>query len=301
MIPMNSRRHVLAVGMIVAIAISAWGEEAQTNAPLRLAIDLVDGSRLIGTPVIASVPVQTSYAKMDVPLTQIQALKIGIDHETVTLNLRNGDTLTGVISLKPIELKTVFGTASIGIEHIQQFRVTLGGRNNGSKWSLRNDFSTTSNPCDPWSYGWTPDGNPTFTRYASIIHKPGVDGWQAAQDAQCIWINHSAETMYGARPGEVSIHPGPNGEHSVVRWQAPRSCTIIVKGAFGSGDEGAMTVRVRHNATQLFLASDTSKDEPFLFEVKVQQDDTVDFDVGCGRGGSMWCGTTPIDAEIVVK
>jgi hypothetical protein len=35
--------------------------------------------------------------------------------------------------------------------------------------------------------------------------------------------------------------------------------------------------------------------------LKVQQDDTVDFDVGCGRGGSMWCGTTPIDAEIVVK
>jgi hypothetical protein len=62
-----------------------------------------------------------------------------------------------------------------------------------------------------------------------------------------------------------------------------------------------MTVGVRHNATQLFLASDTSKDEPFLFELKVQQDDAVDFDVGCGRGGSAWCGTTPIDAEIVVK
>jgi hypothetical protein len=85
---MSSRKHVLAVGMIVALAISACGEEAQTNAPLRLAIDLVDGSRLIGTPVIASVPVQTAYAKMDVPLTQIQALKIGDDHETVTLNLR---------------------------------------------------------------------------------------------------------------------------------------------------------------------------------------------------------------------
>ena len=62
-----------------------------------------------------------------------------------------------------------------------------------------------------------------------------------------------------------------------------------------------MNVRVRHNATQLFLASDTPKDEPFLFELNVQQDDTVDFDVGCGRGGSAWCGTTPIDAEIVVK
>jgi hypothetical protein len=120
---MSSRKHVLAVGMIVALAVSSWGKEAQTNATLSLAIDLVDGSRLIGTPGIATVPVQTSYAKMDVPLTQIQALKIGDDHETVTLNLRNGDTLTGVISLKPIEMKTVFGTVAVGIEHIQRLQV----------------------------------------------------------------------------------------------------------------------------------------------------------------------------------
>jgi hypothetical protein len=298
---MNRITYVLAIGVIASLSVSSRGEEAQTNATLSLAIDLVDGSHLIGTPVIATVPVQTSYAKMDVPLAQIKALKIGADHETVTLNLRNGDKLTGVLSLAPIKLETLFGPASIGIEHIQQLRVTLGGMSLGSKWGLRNDFSTTSNPSGPWSYGWTPDGNPAFTRYASMIHKPGLDVWQDAKDWFGVYINHSDETMYGARPGEVSIHPGPNREHSVVRWQAPRSCTIIVKGTFGSGDGGAMTVRVRHNATQLFLASDTSKDEPFLFELKVQQDDTVDFDVGCGRGGSMWCGTTPIDAEIVVK
>ena len=125
-------RYTFWIGVCAATAlITAAGEEAQTNATLRLAIDLVDGSRLIGTSGLATVPVQTSYAKIDVPLTQIQALKIGDDHETVTLNLRNGDKLTGVISLKPIELKTVFGTASIGVEHIQQIRVTLGGRDRG--------------------------------------------------------------------------------------------------------------------------------------------------------------------------
>jgi hypothetical protein len=124
---MSSRRHVLAVGMIVALAVSSWGEEAQTNATLRLAIDLVDGSRLIGTPAIATVPVQTAYAKMDVPLAQIQSLKIGDDHETVTLDLLNGDKLTGVISLKPIELKTVFGTVAVGIEQIQQLDIVLSG------------------------------------------------------------------------------------------------------------------------------------------------------------------------------
>jgi len=124
---MGKIRHVLAIGMIAACAASSWGEEAQTNAPLRLAVDLFDGSRLIGVPALATVPVQTSYAKMDVPLAQIQSLKIGADHETVTLDLINGDRLTGVISLKPIELKTVFGTVAVGIEHIQQLDIVLGG------------------------------------------------------------------------------------------------------------------------------------------------------------------------------
>jgi len=299
----NMNRHTfwISVCAVLTLFTAAAEDLASKERPLRVELNLVDGSRVIGIPAITAVPVQTPYAKIDVPLAQLQSLTIGDDHEVVVLDLLNGDKLTGVISLAPIKLEALFGPASIGIEHIKMLRIILGGKSTGSTWSVRNDFSTTSNPNGPWSYGWTPDGNPAaFTRYPSRVQKPGLAGWQDARDSQCIWINHSNAMLHGARPGEVSIHPGSNQEHSVVRWKAPRSCTIIVKGAFGSGDAGAMDVRVRHNATQLFLASDTSKDEPFLFELYVQQDDTVDFDVGCGRGGWLF-GTTPIDAEITVK
>ena len=77
---------------------------ARESATLQLSMDLSDGSRVIGTPVIESVPVETSYAKMNVPLKQIQTLKIGEDHETVTLDLRNGDKLRGVITLSLIHI-----------------------------------------------------------------------------------------------------------------------------------------------------------------------------------------------------
>ena len=57
----------------------AWAGQPNTNqAPqeLRFELNLIDGSRMIGIPTIESVPIQTSYAKMAVPLKQILTIKI---------------------------------------------------------------------------------------------------------------------------------------------------------------------------------------------------------------------------------
>ncbi|MCX6865910.1 MAG: LamG domain-containing protein, partial [Verrucomicrobia bacterium] len=71
--------------------------------------------------------VQTPYAKMDVPLHQILAIKMGDDHETASLDLRNGDMLKGVLTLAPVKLETVFGKVAIGVEHIRELHVVLAG------------------------------------------------------------------------------------------------------------------------------------------------------------------------------
>jgi hypothetical protein len=111
---------------------SATGEDEPksepTLQPLTLTIGLVDGSHIIGVPGIKSVPVQTDYARMDIPLRQIVAIEVNEDHETASVNLHNGDKLKGTLSLGRIELVTVFGKVSVGIEHITTLRVTLGGR-----------------------------------------------------------------------------------------------------------------------------------------------------------------------------
>ena len=96
-------------------------------APLRLAIDLADGSHIIGVPSIKSVPVQTSYAKMDIPLEKIVSIEITDDHETVSIAFRNGDELKGVVDLSAIELKTIFGKYSIDVEHIREMNFHRGG------------------------------------------------------------------------------------------------------------------------------------------------------------------------------
>lgn len=114
------------VFLMVVLIRAAWAGDDKVG-PLRLELDLVDGSHIAGIPSIESVPVQTSYAKMDVALKQILNIKIGEDHETVSLDLQNGDKLKGVVNLEPIKLETIFGVVKIGIEHIRELRVVQPG------------------------------------------------------------------------------------------------------------------------------------------------------------------------------
>lgn len=118
--------RMLVLTAIVTVG-TVWAGEDEGETQLRLEVDLVDGSHIIGTPSIASVPVQTSYAKMDVALKEILTIKIAEDHETASFDLRNGDKLKGVINLEPIKLETVFGSVKIGAEHIRDLRVVLSG------------------------------------------------------------------------------------------------------------------------------------------------------------------------------
>ena len=114
--------------MALGLSGSAWAGQDNTNqAPkeLRLELNLIDGSRTIGVPTIESVPIQTSYAKMDVPLKQVLAIKVDENRETASIDLCNGDKLKGVVSLAPIKLRTIFGDMAISIEHVRDSRILL--------------------------------------------------------------------------------------------------------------------------------------------------------------------------------
>lgn len=113
--------------MTMALTGTAWSGQDRPDRQVRLELNLADGSRLVGTPEIESLSVQTSYAKMDIPLQQILAIKMEDNHETAAFDLKNGDKLKGVLTLGPIKLETVFGKVSIGIEHIKDLRVMMGG------------------------------------------------------------------------------------------------------------------------------------------------------------------------------
>ena len=116
---------MMVVAAMLTVDTSMAGLDKQ-ESQLRLELDLDDGSHIIGIPSIESIPVQTSYAKMDIALKQILIIKIA-DHETTSINLLNGDKLNGTIKTEPIRLETVFGKVSVAFEHIRELRVVPSG------------------------------------------------------------------------------------------------------------------------------------------------------------------------------
>jgi hypothetical protein len=133
---MNSLKMILAACAFVTVSQRVWSAELQTNEVLTVILELVDGSRVIGTPGVEAVAMQTPYAKVSLPLKQILSITMEADHENASFYLKNGDKLTGVMTLGPIPLTTAFGKVTVAVEHIRQLAVMTGGNNGGTRKGL---------------------------------------------------------------------------------------------------------------------------------------------------------------------
>jgi hypothetical protein len=100
------------LGVLLASACTA------ESASVRLAVDLSDGSRVIGIPDANSVRIRTEFGELVIPLSQIDLATWNSDRETVVIRFHNGDVLTGGIVPEPLKLSTLFGGATISMEHV---------------------------------------------------------------------------------------------------------------------------------------------------------------------------------------
>jgi hypothetical protein len=100
-----------------------------TGGPLRLTLDLSDGSRLIGTPAISNLEMRAGFGRVTVDLTQLQSIQFQPDKETATAIFQNGDKVSGAFSLPALDLKTCFGPARIPLTVVRRISVTPGGKN----------------------------------------------------------------------------------------------------------------------------------------------------------------------------
>ncbi|MCX6997233.1 MAG: hypothetical protein NTV49_09125 [Kiritimatiellaeota bacterium] len=111
--------------MIVLLAASTAFAESPTDQELKIAVDLADGSHLIGTPSTRSLPMNTEFTKLEIPFDKVASLTMDAKTATAVLVLQNGDKFSGKVQLKTLDLETIIGKVSIPIEQV--VRLTIPG------------------------------------------------------------------------------------------------------------------------------------------------------------------------------
>ena len=170
----------------------------------------------------------------------------------------------------------------------------------GQAWNPTTAFSVDhGNPNGPWSYGWYPStlAGPLnlYATHTSPPTAPLWGAWIGGDSTPCIWKNTTGIAQYGIGIDQISLHPGPNGEASCIRWTNPQPSlrgTVLVTGQFLAGDWGTMQVGVRVNGSLAFSASDAGA---FDLQLNNQSAQSVEFLVW----GAYVSGNTPVITEVI--
>lgn len=166
-------------------------------------------------------------------------------------------------------------------------------------WNANLEFSVDhANPNGVWSYGWYPStltGPLTlYTLHSSAPAAPLWGAWIAPDSTPAVWKNTTNVSQNGVATGQLSLHPGPNGEACVVRWTNPQGSqrgTLLVNGRFWPGDVGWMQVGVRVNGTLEYQAADSAG-----FELALDNRDVEDVEFLVWQGYAF--GNTPLDVDL---
>jgi len=93
-------------------------------------VDLIDGSRLNGTPNLDTLKVSTEYAEMQIPLAMVHRLELSGTDNTGQVDFLNGDHVNGTLGITSLGLKTIFGSVDIPVLQLRDIQVlgTGGGK-----------------------------------------------------------------------------------------------------------------------------------------------------------------------------
>lgn len=142
--------------------------------------------------------------------------------------------------------------------------VSTAGSQAGVVASLADDFTVASNPNGAWSYGYsnTLTGPFEFSPLAvTDLSGTPIDGWFTNTifdgNPSVTYNETAAEVALGTvrwEPGQIILHPGPQGQFSTARWIAPVAGIYQISTSFlGQDVVGTTTdVHVLLNGVSLF-------------------------------------------------
>lgn len=108
------------------VIMSGWmvqGAMAASQETARLTCELTDGSSVIGTVNTTSFRFRTAFADVKMPWMPLQRIAFNSDGESVRLDFRNGDKLTGFLYDETLELTTLIGEIRLPVNKVRDIRV----------------------------------------------------------------------------------------------------------------------------------------------------------------------------------
>ena len=111
--------------LLLFVASLAGAQEKQE--PPRLFFELRGGSKVSGFTDTSTLPVRTSYARMDVKIRIIDSIEFSDEQPNASLTLRNGDRLKGELALERLTIDAAFGEAGIAVDQIRHMAVVPAG------------------------------------------------------------------------------------------------------------------------------------------------------------------------------
>jgi hypothetical protein len=110
--------------------------------PLRLRLDLRDGSRIIGAPASSNFTVRAVVGSITLDWGQVVSCQRPENKESMTFVFRNGDQVTGAIGLEAFDLKTCLGPLKVPL--IEVSRVAVLPAASGAAALLNVNFASTN-------------------------------------------------------------------------------------------------------------------------------------------------------------
>jgi hypothetical protein len=120
---------LLGAASLLSLAESA-PDQGLTEEPLRVRLDLKDGSQVIGVPRFNSLPIHSPYYDAHVPLERLWKFSVSGDGHELRMDFPNQDVLRGTSDMSELSLTTLFGDIHVAISDVACGRI-LGGKRSG--------------------------------------------------------------------------------------------------------------------------------------------------------------------------
>ena len=118
---------VLISMMLVPVSLPAQ-EVTGPDSGNDIYVRVTQNREISGTPMeLTEIKVTTSFGEVAIPMAKVDGIKMHADsNDSAVIAFKNGDLVTGKVTLDVIKLKTDWGVAHVNTAHVEQVTTTKG-------------------------------------------------------------------------------------------------------------------------------------------------------------------------------